>query len=118
MKCIFFISWMIFFSNIFTNSLAQNNTCTNTLDTNKVIRIAKRNNSYWTKAWQCKPSIQFNEESCEWKVESCKIQITNKGDCKNSNGCTITTSVTLLIDAASGKIKDRIELKHVVRNWE
>lgn len=99
-------------------SLAQNNTCINKLDSNKVKRIAKRHKSYWTKAWQCRPSIKFKEESCEWKVESCKIKITNKGDCKNSNGCTITTGVTLLIDATSGKVKDRIELKHVTKNYE
>ena len=47
-----------------------------------------------------------------------KIKITNKGDCKNTNGCTITTAVTLMIDASTGKVKDRVELKHVVRNWE
>ena len=99
-------------------SLAQNNTCINKLDSNKVKRIAKRHNSYWTKAWQCMPFIEFKEENCEWRVASCKIKITNKGDCKNTNGCTITTQVTLLIDATSGKVKDRIELKHVTRNYE
>ncbi len=98
--------------------LSQNSTCDNKLDTNKVKRIAKRHNSYWTKAWQYPPSMIFKEESCEWMVVSHKIKITNKGDCKNSNGCTVTTSVTLLIDAGTGKVKDRIELKHVVKNWE
>jgi hypothetical protein len=39
-------------------SLAQNNTCINKLDSNKVKRIAKRHNSYWTKAWQYKPGIE------------------------------------------------------------
>jgi hypothetical protein len=102
----------------FAEAFAQNNTCINNLDTNKVIRIAKRHNSYWTKAWQYKPGLLFKEESCEWMVVSHKIKITNKGDCKNSNGCTVTTAVTLLIDATSGKVKDRIELKHVTKNWE
>jgi hypothetical protein len=51
-------------------------------------------------------------------VISHKIKITNKGDCKNSNGCTVTTAVTLLIDAYTGKVKDRIELKHVTKNYE
>lgn len=99
-------------------SSAQNNTCINKLDSNKVRSIAKRHNSYWTKAWQCRPFIEFKEENCEWKVSSCKIKITNKGDCKYSNGCTITTKVSLLIDAQTGKVKDRIELKHVIRNYE
>jgi len=102
----------------FAEAFAQNNTCINNLDTNKVIRIAKRHNSYWTKAWQYKPGLLFKEESCEWMVISHKIKITNKGDCKNSNGCTVTTAVTLLIDATSGKVKDRIELKHVTKNYE
>jgi hypothetical protein len=62
--------------------------------------------------------LLFKEESCEWMVVSRKIKITNKGDCKYCNGCTITTSVTLLIDATSGKVKDRIELKHVTKNYE
>jgi hypothetical protein len=101
-----------------TISLAQNNTCINKLDSIKVKRIAKRHNSYWNNNWQCRPSIEFNENSCEWKVTSCKIKITHKGDCKHCNGCTITTSVTLLIDATSAKVKDRIELKHVTRNYE
>lgn len=99
-------------------SLAQNNTCINKLDSNKVKRIAKRHNSYWTRAWQAQPGIVFKAESCEWMVVSHKIKITNKGDCKNTNGCTIITTVTLLIDATSGKVKDRIELKHVTRNYE
>lgn len=99
-------------------SIAQHKICINNLDTNKVIRIAKRHNSYWTKAWQCPPNIEYNENNCEWKVSSCKIKISNKGDCKNTNGCTLTTSVSLIIDAGSGKIKDRIELKLVTKNWE
>jgi hypothetical protein len=98
--------------------LAQNKACKNSLDSIKVKRIAKRHNSYWTKAWQYPPSVIFNEESCEWMVVSHKIKISNKGDCKNSNGCTITTRVTLMIDATTGRVKDRIELKHVVKNWE
>jgi hypothetical protein len=99
-------------------SLAQNTMCINKLDSNKVKRIAKRHNAYWTSAWQYKPGLLFKEESCEWMVVSHKIKITNKGDCKYCNGCTITTSVTLLIDATSGKVKDRVELKHVTKNWE
>lgn len=90
----------------------------NRLDTAQVIKIAKRNNSYWTKAWQFPPAILFKDESCEWMVVSHKIKVTHKGDCKHTNGCTITTKVTLLIDAQSGKVKDRIELKHVSNNWE
>jgi len=113
-KVILFISLII--SYAFAS--AQSNPCTNTLDSNKVKRIAKRHNAYWTRAWQYKPGLLFKEESCEWMVVSRKIKITNKGDCKYCNGCTITTSVTLLIDATSGKVKDRIELKHVTRNWE
>ncbi len=114
----FFCTLLLFASVFPMIALAQNKTCINKLDSNKVKRIAKRHNAYWTKAWQCRPLIEFKEESCEWKVASCKIIITNKGDCKNTNGCTITTQVTLLIDANSGKVKDRIELKHVTRNYE
>lgn len=112
------VIFLICFILTFAEAFAQNNTCINNLDTNKVIRIAKRHNSYWTKAWQYKPGLLFKDESCEWMVVSHKIKITNKGDCKNSNGCTVTTAVTLLIDATSGKVKDRIELKHVTKNYE
>ena len=114
----FFFTLLLFVLVFPACIIAQNKSCINTLDSNKVKRIAKRHNSYWTEAWQCRPLIEFKEENCEWKVSSCKIKITNKGDCKNTNGCTITTQVTLLIDATSGKVKDRIELKHVTRNYE
>lgn len=114
----FFCSVLLLVLAFSTVSLAQNNNCINKLDSNKVKRIAKRHNSYWTKAWQYPPGMIFKEESCEWMIVSRKIKITNKGDCKHCNGCTITTSVTLLIDATSGKVKDRIELKHVTRNYE
>ena len=115
-----YIKYIFLICFIFTFSItnAQNKTCINNLDSIKVKRIAKRHNSYWTKAWQYKPGLLFKEESCEWMVVSRKIKITNKGDCKYSNGCTITTTVTLLIDATTGKVKDRIELKHVTRNYE
>lgn len=101
-----------------TESIAQSRICINNLDTNKVIKIAKRNHSWWTKAWQYKPSIIFKEENCEWVVVCHKIKITEKGDCKDANGCTVTTQVTLLIDAEKGKVKNRIEIKHVTKNLE
>jgi len=109
---------IIFAFNLPSNLFAQSKICINNLDTNKVIRIAKHNKSWWTKAWQFKPSISFKEENCEWVVVCHKIKITNKGDCKYSNGCTITTQVTLLIDAEKGKVKNKIKLKHVTRNFE
>jgi hypothetical protein len=114
----FFCTLLLFASVFPMIALAQNKTCINKLDSNKVKRIAKRHNAYWTKAWQYPPGMIFKEESCEWMVVSRKIKITNKGECKNTNGCTITTQVTLLIDATTAKVKNRIELKHVTRNYE
>ena len=112
---ILFASFILF---NFLLCFSQELKCENRLDTATVIKIAKRHNAYWIKKSQGVPYITFDEQKCSWTVVSTISSHTNKGDCKYCNGCTITTSVTLLIDATSGKVKDRIELKHVTRNWE
>jgi hypothetical protein len=91
----------------------------NRLDTNGVIRIAKRHNAYWTKLWFAPPGIYFDTEKCAWVVTSIKHKQTNRGRCKHIfNGCTKVITVTLTIDAKSKKVVSRMKEKEVYGNHE
>lgn len=90
----------------------------NFIDTAAVIKIAKRHNAYWTKNWAMQPSISFDSTKGEWKIVSYKSKHTNKGDCKNTNGCTEIKTVVLIIDNKTKKVKSREETKQLMPNYE
>ncbi len=99
-------------------AFSQTNNCISKLDSNGVIKIAKKKNVYWTKAWQCLPKMNFDAETCEWHYTACKIEYTNRGDCKNTNGCTVTTRAILVINANTRKVIKLEKKKHVTHNYE
>lgn len=111
---------------IYGTSKAKSQTfdCVNKLDTAEIIKIAKKESAWWDKnpkyTWDRKtqrhnyPKVLFDEKNCEWRVYSIKAKQTRKGgcelsgrDCKQSTGCTVTKSITLIIDANSKKIKGK-----------
>lgn len=92
--------------------------CKNKLDTAKVIAIAKRHNAYWIKLWFAPPSIKFNEDSCTWTVVSYKSKHTNRGECKHTNGCTLTKTVTLIINAKTRRVISKRKKKEMFPNYE
>jgi hypothetical protein len=98
--------------------LAQTSDCDNQLDTAQVIKIAKRHNSYWMKDWFSPPLIKFDSQHCEWTVCSYKSKHINKGECKYTNGCMLTKSLTTIIDARTKKVKSRTKETKLFPNYE
>lgn len=99
-------------------AFAQTNNCNSKLDSTDVIRIARKKNAYPTKDWQFKPRLKFDDLTCEWTVTSGKIQHTERGDCKYTNGCTVITTTTLVINATTRKVVHREQQKQVTHNYE
>jgi hypothetical protein len=99
-------------------AFSQTNHCVSNLDSNDVIQIARKKKVYWTESWQCTPQLKLDELSCEWTVTSCKISHTNRGDCKHTNGCTVTTIATLVIHATTHKVVRLEKIKHITPNYE
>lgn len=99
-------------------AFSQTTNCVSKLDSNEVIQIARKKKVYWTEDWQCKPHLTFDALTCEWTVTSCKIAHTNRGDCRYTNGCTVTTIATLVIHATTHKVVRLEKEKHVTHNFE
>jgi hypothetical protein len=87
------------------------------IEKDKVIRIAKRHCAYW-EFEDHKPSVQLNENTSEWLVQSTKHSYTKKGNCKYTNGCTKVKIVKLVIDATTGKVKSKVKEKTIYPNYE
>lgn len=99
-------------------AFSQTSPCVSKSDSNDVIRIARKKKVYWTEDWQCKPQLKLDESRCEWTFTSCKISHTNRGDCKYTNGCTVTTMATLVIDATRRKVISLEKKEQVTHNFE
>ncbi len=97
---------------------SQESKCENRLDTATVIKIAKRHNAYWKNKSQGVPYITFDEQKCSWTVVSTISRHTNKGDCKNTNGCTFVKKVTLVVDAHSKKVISKTKWQKLYPNYE
>jgi hypothetical protein len=135
MKQLLYILSFIFVSvSVFgqTDSLIIGNNCANQLDTTEIIKIAEMENAWWDKKnWNGKtlysiyPKIFFDEQNCEWKVHSVKAKQTKKGkcdlsgrNCRESSGCAVSTSITLVIDASTKEVKSKKKKKsrqHLLR---
>jgi hypothetical protein len=88
------------------------------MDSTQVIRKAKRRHAYWTEYWVSPPALSFDEKERTWTVHSVKTHHTNRGDCKNTNGCTVVKSVTLVIDDRNKKIVSKTKKKDLFPNYE
>lgn len=97
---------------------SQTAPCASKLDSSDVIRIARKKKVYWAEDWQCKPQLKFDGLRCEWTVTTCKMHHTNRGDCKRTNGCTVTTMATLVINATTHKIVSLEKKEHLTPNFE
>lgn len=99
-------------------AFSQTAPCASKLDSSDVIRIARKKKVYWTEDWQCKPQLKFDGLTCEWTVTTCKTEHTNRGDCKYTNGCTVTTMATLVINATTRKVVSLEKKEHLIHNFE
>lgn len=114
MKGIYLI--LISLSSLF--AFSQSNPCKIQLDSTQVVEIARKNKAYWDNNPVFQPSIKFEQKACEWQVISIKTKHTNKGDCKNTNGCTEITTLTLFIDDATKKVKGKQKDVKLMPNYE
>jgi hypothetical protein len=99
-------------------AISQTNKCIPKTDSSDVVKIAKRKGIYWTKNWQYGPTLKLDTLTCNWAFFSGKSHHTTKGDCKYTNGCTATTTATLVVGAATGKIISFKKEKHLYHNYE
>ncbi len=99
-------------------AFSQTTVCNNRLDSAGVVKIAKRHHAYWTKNWQSPPSIKLDEQSCRWTVVCWRTHHSNKGECKYTNGCTISDMVTLVIDAKTKRVISKKRTKTSFPNYE
>lgn len=96
---------------------AQQVICENTLDRAAVKKKAKRlgvrfDHPSWFSG------IGYHKEACEWEAWSAKTRHTNWGDCKHTNGCTVQKTITVKLDAATGKLKSRKKKRSKYPNYE
>lgn len=113
-----FILFLVLITGGSYKAMSQAISCFNGMDSAEVIRIAKHRNAYWEEDDWRKPSLVFNGQNCEWTVQSSKTKYTNRGDCKHTNGCTEITTVTLVVDANTKKVKSRKREKRKFPNYE
>jgi len=79
-----------------------------TISKKKAIKIAKRNRYYHNDAWPFVPSVQLDEASKVWEIESTeKKGVTHKGKCAKTNGCITHEIYKIKIDAETGKVKSK-----------
>ncbi|MES2478092.1 MAG: hypothetical protein V4561_03340 [Bacteroidota bacterium] len=97
---------------------SQTMDCDSRMDSMRLMNIAIRHNAWWNNEWYAPPSMKFNADNCEWTVVSYKSKHTDRGDCKNTNGCTMSKMVTLVIDARTFKVKSRKKKITVHPNYE
>jgi hypothetical protein len=125
------LSYIFCILTLSLSGFSQTSECANLLDTTEVIKIAKKKipsldfNREWTKNKYSISNIFFNEQSCEWKVYASKSKRTSKGkcefsrrDCKEKPECTVTSSITLIIDANTKIIKKKSKVKHKKHNLQ
>jgi hypothetical protein len=106
------------FKQIHNPYLSFHNTDFPKMDSTQVIRKAKRHHAYWTEYWVSPPALSFDEKERTWTVHSVKTEHTNRGDCKNTNGCTVVKSVTLVIDDKKDKVVSKTKEKKIFPNYE
>lgn len=73
---------------------------------NEAIRKAKRA-GYFSKRWEG-TGVTLNVESAEWTIQNTEsIGSTHKGRCAHTNGCIILKTSKMVIDAKTGKVKEK-----------
>jgi len=123
------LSYIICILTLSLSGFSQNTECANLLDTTEVINIAKKKipslatNKQDAKNKYSLSNIFFNEQSCEWKVYASKSKHTSKGkceffgiNCKEKSKCTVTKSISLIIDTNSKTIKKKSKVKYKEQN--
>ena len=115
MKTLFLLISIFICVNI---TVSQTPKCVPKIDSNEVVRIAKKKRIYWMKDWQCRPTLKLDTFNCKWTIITGKTEHTNKGDCKYTNGCTVSITATLVINAMTGETLLLEKKKELFHNYE
>lgn len=104
------------------------NNCTQTLDSVSVLKLVKNKGlllmpkgvteEQMKISPSLAPKVSFNESKCIWTVVSKTYETTKKGKCKNTNGCTVEITKTVLVSASTKKIISQKTTKKTKPNYE
>jgi hypothetical protein len=105
------LSLMLFFYN---TAMAQQPLCKNKYDSVSVVKYVQQKGLLLlpegytleeiSKYPSMAPSVSFDKNKCRWSVTSSTSKHSMKGNCKNTNGCTVVTVQTVALAANNGKI--------------
>lgn len=105
------LSLALFFYNTAT---AQQTLCKNKYDSVSVVQYVQQKGlllmlegytlEELSKYPSMAPSVSFDKNKCRWSVSSATSTHSMKGNCKNTNGCTVVTIQTVVVAAYNGKI--------------
>jgi len=101
-------------------TLPLNDTCTDSakISRAKAISIAKDKGYYPDANPEITPEVQLDPCYRRWIIRGISYHHSNKGDCKNTNGCTIEERSLIIIHADTGKILFKEKVTKVYPNYE
>lgn len=119
---------LVIFAFTFTYAKAQKDMHKSNLDSIEVLYIVKKKRLLYidknlteeeirrTPVYQ--PKVTFNDEDYTWHVSSTKYKTTRRGECRKTNGCTIVTTMHVVVDDRNGKILSKCKEKTKIPNYE
>jgi hypothetical protein len=99
-------------------AFGQKPSCKSRLDSLQALEIALKNGA-WPMAEGSLPTrVSFDSLNCEWTVVASRQSHTRKGKCKFTNGCTLVSSLTLVLDAKTKRLKSKKKSRKLYPNYE
>jgi hypothetical protein len=118
----------LFIALTINQSYGQRNSCITGLDSLAIFSLVKEKgllfyNDGITKEQIASspvyaPKLTFKENKCQWEVKSMKYESTRNGKCKQTNGCTKITTLTVTIDAIRKRIINKKKEIEIIPNYE
>jgi hypothetical protein len=114
MKSIFTFIFLLLASHAFAQNAHKNpSPCKPNYDSTQAVELILA--TYDTARM---PVAKLIKEDCKWQVTFFTAAFTLKGDCKNTNGCSILTHYVSTLDARTGKLETRMDRKEMIANRE
>ena len=99
-------------------AFGQKSSCNNRLDSLQALKIALKNRAWPTAEGSIPTRVSFDSLKCEWTVVASRHSHTRKGKCKYTNGCTLVSSLTLVLDAKTKRLKSKKRSEKLYPNYE
>lgn len=99
---------------------SQNDSCRDSAKVcrEKAIALARQKGYYPDGNPEITPQVQFDPCYRRWIITGISYHHSNKGDCKNTNGCTVEERSLIIIHADTGKILFKEKKSKVYPNYE